>query len=418
MFAPNLECTQTTTGMARQKPIQQFVKTIRRLLEKPDPGMQTGAALGQKLMADIENAAKSTQPQEAKDSFIGKKIEDLIVVYKPKVAFLQQAVEAVNASLKAVHAPPVKLIFSYLSPGTNAAMSFTNWTMEININNLLEAFNEDKVQAISSTIYHEARHAEQYFRMARRIAGRAMEKDAETKPTAAQIKYWMVNETRLGKGSATLPDFVIEEALKMPLYITPAQQKVRTQEKLKAKSRKIREADTWLEAHFKEPKQEALAGHGLSDRYKSIYGDLMRLEKQMAEARDAKRENREPKLPDNMQFPAYYTTAKQAYEQKKGEHDRAQDALMAQMMVGGGGGRGGGRQVLQFQIPQVGVQLQQELAATKAAYEQAKRRFLTEYYDEVELAFEYARQRYHNFSLEHDAHATQHDVNEAFRAGK
>lgn len=79
--------------------------------------------------------------------------------------------ESVNEILKDSDVPECEFVFSDLS-GSLAQFDFTLWTIELD----KKAFEQDTLSNeetadAANTVYHEARHAEQWFRMAQMLAG-------------------------------------------------------------------------------------------------------------------------------------------------------------------------------------------------------------------------------------------------------
>lgn len=76
-----------------------------------------------------------------------------------------------NAALATVKVPPVTIITADLG-STSGSFGSATWTMKINANIISkDSVTEAELGALSNTFYHEARHAEQVFRVARWMAG-------------------------------------------------------------------------------------------------------------------------------------------------------------------------------------------------------------------------------------------------------
>lgn len=76
-----------------------------------------------------------------------------------------------NAALATVKVPPVTIIMADLG-STSGAFSSAAWTMKISTTIISkDSVTEAELAELSNTFYHEARHAEQVFRVARWMAG-------------------------------------------------------------------------------------------------------------------------------------------------------------------------------------------------------------------------------------------------------
>jgi hypothetical protein len=83
----------------------------------------------------------------------------------------------VNAELKKTHVPEVKEI-KLKSGGDfgNATFDFRDWTIGMDDEGLEDDLTDDQIGELGDTIYHESRHCEQWFRMARLKAGEGLDK--------------------------------------------------------------------------------------------------------------------------------------------------------------------------------------------------------------------------------------------------
>jgi hypothetical protein len=76
-----------------------------------------------------------------------------------------------NAALATIKVPPVAIIMKELG-SSNGAFDSAAWTLEINTTIISkDSVTEGELASVSKTFFHEARHAEQYFRVARLQAG-------------------------------------------------------------------------------------------------------------------------------------------------------------------------------------------------------------------------------------------------------
>ena len=85
-------------------------------------------------------------------------------------------ITAANEQLEAIGVPALKLPPTWgASGGTWAAFTFRTWTLDFNPANLdpthYDFLSADEQNDAAVYVYHEARHAEQWFRMARERAG-------------------------------------------------------------------------------------------------------------------------------------------------------------------------------------------------------------------------------------------------------
>jgi hypothetical protein len=99
--------------------------------------------------------------------------------------YVEHLVKRANAALKQLGCPEMKPVFDTSSP-FRGAFDFGHWHLIINLNmwsakagaSKLSDLSVDEAAAGAGTIYHEARHAEQHFRIARMDAGRSKQKSA------------------------------------------------------------------------------------------------------------------------------------------------------------------------------------------------------------------------------------------------
>jgi hypothetical protein len=143
-------------------------------------------------------------------------------------------VKYVNAELKKAHAPPVGYI---LDPGTNAGealFDFGPWNLSIGSNGLDGALSDDMVGELADTVYHESRHAEQWFRIARLKAGESPQ------PTKAALA-----------ASLGIPDAIADAALKHPLKpATKLQKFFHTKKWAERQDVKLAEAQSWYDGIY------------------------------------------------------------------------------------------------------------------------------------------------------------------------
>ncbi len=89
--------------------------------------------------------------------------------------------KAANARLKDASVEKCSINVKAFSGGTNGQFDFTTWTIDINQKLVSkDDVTDAELSDVADTMYHEARHAEQWFRIARWLAG-------TKKMTAAEI---------------------------------------------------------------------------------------------------------------------------------------------------------------------------------------------------------------------------------------
>lgn len=123
---------------------------------------------------------------------------------KPLTDLADHLMSKVNDSLKAI--PSYECSHTFSTTGTTGAFSGGTFSIDINTAAFSERsgitkvsdLNQAEIGEIVDTIYHEARHSEQYFRVARMLAGQGK--------TASEIA------TQVG-----IPNIVAAEAFKSPL---------------------------------------------------------------------------------------------------------------------------------------------------------------------------------------------------------
>lgn len=106
----------------------------------------------------------------------------------------------INNSLAQSSTPSVGVNSANLSAGTNGQLDFTNWNLDINSNMLNSSLTPQQGSQLANTVYHEARHAEQWFAIAQRQAA------GTPVPSAAQLS-----------SSMHIPQPVAQQAVNNPL---------------------------------------------------------------------------------------------------------------------------------------------------------------------------------------------------------
>jgi hypothetical protein len=108
-------------------------------------------------------------------------------------------VETVNRRLTAAGVPTVTaVLYAGASPQESGAFDFPTWTMQLN--QLLfdqSGLAQTDAADLANTVYHEARHTEQWFMMARYLAGQGY--------SAAGISQAMGIPARIGRDAKNAP---------------------------------------------------------------------------------------------------------------------------------------------------------------------------------------------------------------------
>lgn len=82
--------------------------------------------------------------------------------------------ELANAALATVKVPAVNILMADLG-SSSGSFSNVTWTLKVNQSIVSkDTVTEAELAEVSNTFYHEARHAEQYYRVARYVAGLGM----------------------------------------------------------------------------------------------------------------------------------------------------------------------------------------------------------------------------------------------------
>lgn len=140
----------------------------------------------------------------------------------------------VNAELKKAHVPPVGYVLDGGSNAGNATFDFGPWNLSIGSVGLDGNLADDIVGELADTVYHESRHGEQWFRIARLKAGES------PKPTKDRLA------TSLG-----IPAAVAEAALKRPLKpATKLQQFFHSKNWAERQDVKLNEAQSWYDGIY------------------------------------------------------------------------------------------------------------------------------------------------------------------------
>jgi hypothetical protein len=144
-------------------------------------------------------------------------------------AKIAKVAKYVNVELKKTHVPEVG---SRPDPGSRfdgAQFDFRTWTVDIGSQGLDAPMTDADVGEMADTVYHECRHAEQWFRMARLKAGEA------PTPTAADLAR-----------SLAIPQGIAIAALDRPLKpLTKLQKAFHSKKYAERHQNKMDEAAAW-----------------------------------------------------------------------------------------------------------------------------------------------------------------------------
>ena len=146
----------------------------------------------------------------------------------------------VNAELTNAHVPKVGYLLDPTVKAGNAEFDFQNWTLTIGSQGGFDAMSDAQLADLGNTVYHESRHAEQWFRMARLKAGEADPFGDGKKPSKAALK------TELG-----VPQKVAAEAIDRPLKpLTKAQKAFHSKDWADRQATKSTEGGSWYDSVY------------------------------------------------------------------------------------------------------------------------------------------------------------------------
>lgn len=144
-------------------------------------------------------------------------------------AKIAKVTKYVNAELDKTHVPKVTSTADAGSRFNSALFDFTPWSVSIGSQGLDAPMSDDEVADMANSVYHECRHAEQWFRIARLKAGEA------PKPKAADLA-----------ASLGIPQAVAKAALDRPLKpLTALQKAFHSKKYAERHQNKLDEAAAW-----------------------------------------------------------------------------------------------------------------------------------------------------------------------------
>ena len=163
-------------------------------------------------------------------------------------AKIAKVAKYVNAELKKTHVPEVASAADAGSRFDSALFDFTTWSVSIGSQGLDAPMTDDDVANMADSVYHECRHAEQWFRIARLKAGEA------PTPTAADLA-----------AALAIPQAIATAALARPLKpLTKLQKAFHSKKYAERHQNKMDEAQAWYDGIY---------GAGGANRA-AVYADL------------------------------------------------------------------------------------------------------------------------------------------------
>ena len=137
-------------------------------------------------------------------------------------------VGAVNIELTKIRVPTVKAAFKACGGAGNAEFDFTVWTLNIDPAGMDQNIITKNVMAgMADSIYHESRHAEQWYRIARLRAGEGL--------TANQLEKDLF-----------IPGYIASAAFADPLKpLGPEARRVRSRQAVELYDQSLKEAKDW-----------------------------------------------------------------------------------------------------------------------------------------------------------------------------
>lgn len=185
---------------------------------------------GQQASATVQRVITGIAKGKAVGSYVAevKGVQIGWAALKPN-ARAAQLVKAANTRLKEVGCPPCNVSVN-AGAGNGASFNFTTWTIDLDggvVNK--NAVTDDEMAEVADTVYHEARHAEQWWRMARYQAGLGKK--------AAEIKTAMV-----------IPADIAQKAKDNPLKASGGLARAfMSKEKIAEEEKMLEEAAAWYD---------------------------------------------------------------------------------------------------------------------------------------------------------------------------
>lgn len=145
-----------------------------------------------------------------------------------------------NAELDKAHVPKVACTLDPNTPAGGAEFDFSTWTLSIGSQGGFAGLSDAELADLGNTVYHESRHAEQWFRIARLKAGEDDPFGDGAKPSKTALK------TKLG-----IPQKVAAEAMDRPLKpLTKAQKFFHSKDWADRQGAKSTEGGSWYDSVY------------------------------------------------------------------------------------------------------------------------------------------------------------------------
>ena len=170
--------------------------------------------------------------------------------------------EAANQELATAGVPKVGVVIKDLG-NTNGQLDFTPWNLDLNGKRFeASTVTADAMAPVATTVYHESRHAEQWFRMARLEAGKG--KNGAQIATALSIKRTVADEAAGKPLSGDSQEAKEAGAWHKSVYGSDASARNQTLRNLKTHGQALRDAGTKSQegaAKYKQLQTEKGADH-------------------------------------------------------------------------------------------------------------------------------------------------------------
>lgn len=206
--------------------------SAQRTMRSTAPVQRDHTDTGIKKEAAIEGFSKKVKARAtgAKNP-MGSTKEFNKLAYGHRVA---KIVKYVNAPLAKAHTPEVSGSVSSSMTFPNAEFDFVTWKVVVGPLADDADMSDDQIGSLSDNVYHESRHADQWFRIARLKAGES------PAPTADELA-----------ASLSIPASVAAAAVKRPIKpLTKLQRFFHTKKWGERQDVKLAEAESWYESIY------------------------------------------------------------------------------------------------------------------------------------------------------------------------
>jgi uncharacterized Zn-binding protein involved in type VI secretion len=130
----------------------------------------------------------------------------------------QELQNLINNSLTSSGTPPVTVNPTGLPAGTAGQFDFTPWNLDIDQNLMGGSLSPQQASDLADTVYHEARHAEQWYAMAQRQAAAVPSPSASQLSNAMGIPQSVAQQAVNNPLSADTPQGVFGDAMNRSVY--------------------------------------------------------------------------------------------------------------------------------------------------------------------------------------------------------